>query len=132
MSEPRPHERHDWSDTRVDHAIGLVLRLGVVISAIIVLFGAVLYLLHHGGGLPDYRVFHRASANLINFPDLFAGAAALNGIDIIQIGLLVLIATPMSRVVLAAYAFFRQRDLLYVLVSAVVFAVVMVSVFLVR
>jgi uncharacterized membrane protein len=126
------HARPDWDDTRVDHAIGMILRLGVMIAALIVLVGAVLYLWQHGGQLPDYTVFHKSANGILNPQALLSGVLALNGVAIIELGLLVLIATPMSRVVLAAYAFHRQHDTLYVVVSIVVFAIVLFSLFVVR
>jgi uncharacterized membrane protein len=116
----------------VDHAIGLILRLGVMLAALIVLVGAALYLWQHGGELPDYRVFDRSATGILDFPALVSGLLAFNGEAVIELGLLVLIATPLSRVVLAAYAFYRQHDMVYVVVSVIVFAIVLFSLFVVR
>ena len=56
-----------------------------------------------------------------------AGALALRAQSVIQLGLLVLIATPIARVAFALLAFARQRDATYVAVSALVLAVLLFS-----
>ena len=44
-----------------------------------------------------------------------------------QLGLLLLVATPMARVVAALVGFVRQRDLVYVVVSSLVLATLLYS-----
>jgi uncharacterized membrane protein len=46
---------------------------------------------------------------------------------LIQLGLLLLIATPVARVLFAAFAFLLEKDWLYVAVSLIVFTVLMYS-----
>ena len=53
---------------------------------------------------------------------IVANACQLRGRGLIQLGLLLLIATPVLRVVIAAVAFALQRDRLYVAVSLIVLA----------
>jgi uncharacterized membrane protein len=53
----------------------------------------------------------------------------LHGRGIIQLGLLLLIATPIARVASAAYGFARQRDWMYVSIAAFVFSVLLYGVF---
>ncbi|HEU0197748.1 MAG TPA: DUF1634 domain-containing protein [Nevskiaceae bacterium] len=120
------------NDDRLSHSIGLLLRVGVLISGTVVLVGAVLYLWHQGGAVADYRVFLPEPHTLANAGSFFAGVAALRGRDIIQLGLLLLIATPVLYVALAACAFLRSRDRLYSAVSLLVLAVLLFSLFYVR
>ena len=54
-------------------------------------------------------------------------ACALNSLGIIQLGLLVLIATPIVRVILSVVAFVLERDLLYVVVTSIVLGVLLYS-----
>ena len=37
-----------WNDLRIEVIIGALLRTGVILAAAVVLFGAVIYLAHHG------------------------------------------------------------------------------------
>lgn len=57
------------------------------------------------------------------------GALGGDGRYIAQLGLLVLIATPIARVIFSAIAFLRQRDFLYVLITLIVLSVLLYSVF---
>ena len=51
----------------------------------------------------------------------------MQGSGIIQMGLLLLIATPVARVVFSVFAFAVQRDSLYVAVTLVVLVVLALS-----
>jgi uncharacterized membrane protein len=52
---------------------------------------------------------------------------SFRGRGIIQLGLLLLIATPIARVALSVVAFAIQRDRLYVVATLIVLAVLMYS-----
>jgi uncharacterized membrane protein len=54
-------------------------------------------------------------------------ALALRERGLIQLGLLLLIATPVARVAFSVAAFAMQRDRLYVVVALIVLAVLMYS-----
>lgn len=113
------------TDHEFELAVSRVLLVGVVLSATIVAIGAVLYLLRHQT-TPDYAHFHdTANANFIRA----AFAAARNGSasGIMQIGLLVLIATPVARVALCIGGFALQRDRLYTFISVLVLAILLFS-----
>jgi len=121
MSEPRPPPQLD--EQRVENAIGLLLRAGVLLAALIVICGGALYLGHHGAGVPEYQRFHGEPSPLRRVSGVFAELAHGSGRGVIQLGLLVLIATPVLRVAFAALAFSRQRDWLYTAISLLVLAV---------
>jgi uncharacterized membrane protein len=116
---PRPN------GDRIETAMGWLLQAGVSTAAAIVTAGGMLYLLHHGGEKVGYHVFQGEPAALRSFRGI--GQAALEGRarGIIQLGLLCLIATPMARVVFSIYAFTKERDWLYVLVTLIVLAVLL-------
>ena len=105
---------------RMATIIGNLLRTGVLLSAAIVLCGAVVYLVHHGGQKPEYRVFHGEPPELRSLTGIVAGTFQFPGRGIIQLGFLLLIATPVLRVAACWIAFMVQRDWLYVAVSLVV------------
>jgi uncharacterized membrane protein len=109
--------------------LGDLLRAGVVLAAGVVAVGAVWYLLRHGHEAPAYATFRGEPADLRTIPGVFADAAGLHGRGIIQVGLLLLIATPIVRVAFSAYAFARLRDGRYVIITLMVLALLLFSVF---
>jgi uncharacterized membrane protein len=116
-----------WSDERVEQWMGLLLRTGVVSAAGVVLVGAVLFLAGHGSAIADYHVFHGEPAALCNLREIVAGARAVHGQALIQLGVLMLIATPIARVALSLVVFALRRDGLYTAVTLIVLAVLAFS-----
>ncbi len=115
------------TDDAFDRLLGAVLRAGVIISAAVVLIGAAIYLVRHGHELPMYHVFRGEPGNLTSIRGIFAEVRALRGRGVIQFGLLLLIATPIARVVFSVAGFVRQRDWLYVAVTTLVLALLLYS-----
>jgi uncharacterized membrane protein len=113
-------ERARWSDERVDALLGGLLRAGVLVAAAIVALGGVIYLAKYGGATPAYGEFRGEPDDLRSVGGIARAAIALRGRGLIQLGLLVLIATPVARVAFSLYAFLRQRDWTYVVVTGVV------------
>jgi uncharacterized membrane protein len=116
-----------WTDEQVERTIGNLLRFGVVTAAVVVLLGGLVYLIHHGAEVADHRVFHGEPQDLCTLPGIVEAAAAFRGRGLIQLGLVLLIATPVARVVFSVYAFARQRDWTYVVITLVVLAVLVCS-----
>jgi uncharacterized membrane protein len=116
-----------WSDQRSEVLIGDLLRVGVVLAAVVSLIGGVVYLAHAGNTRPEYKVFHGEPADLRDVRGVVSNAFSGNGSGIIQLGLLLLIATPIARVVFSGFAFAIQRDRRYVVVTVAVMAVLAFS-----
>jgi len=116
-----------WTDQYVEDLIGNLLRVGVTVAAGVVLFGGSIYLVRHGLAAPHYRVFVGEPADLRSVSGIVRDALALRGRSLIQLGLLLLIATPVARVAFSVAAFAMQRDRLYVVVALIVLAVLMYS-----
>ncbi len=116
-----------WTDRRMDVIIGNLLRSGVLLSALVVLFGGVVYLARHGRSPTDYRVFRGEPPDLRSVGGILRGALALRGRGIIQLGLLLLIATPVARVAFSIFGFAEERDHTYVVVSSIVLLVLAYS-----
>lgn len=108
-------------DKQIDIILSRLLRTGVILSAIFVLAGGTLYLAH-GSALPNYRVFQGTPAELRTVPGIFHEALAFRGRGLIQLGLLLLIATPIARVAFSVIAFLYERDWTYVIVTLIVLA----------
>jgi uncharacterized membrane protein len=116
-----------WTDRRMDVVIGNLLRAGVLISALVVMVGGVLYLARNGGSPTDYRVFRGEPSDLRSVGGILRDAVALNGRGIIQLGLLLLIATPVARVAFSVFGFAEERDRLYVVIASIVLLVLAYS-----
>ena len=115
------------SDARIDEIIGNLLRAGVIISSLIVLVGGGLYLTRHGTEAPDYQIFHGEPTDLRNVLGIMKDLSTFSSRGMIQFGLLVLIATPVMRVLFTVISFMIQRDRVYVGVTLIVLAVLIFS-----
>src|SRR5579859_471178 len=115
------------SDQRVDLIMSRLLRTGVLLSALFVFAGGVLFLLRHPTPVTDYHNFQGEPAELRTVPGIVHDALALRGRGLIQLGLLLLIATPIARVAFSVMAFLYERDWMYVLVTLVVLSLLFYS-----
>ena len=116
-----------WTDERFDILLAHVLRAGVLLSATIVALGGAVFLVRHGFEHPIYHVFHGEPQPFRSVTGIFETARDLSGRGLVQLGLLFLIATPIARVVFSIAGFMRQRDWLYVGVTAIVLALLAYS-----
>ena len=109
-----------WTDKAFDTVLGNVLRAGVLFAATVVLCGGVAYLLRHSRDVPDYRVFRGEPSDLRSVSGIVSDARSLSGRGLIQLGLLLLIATPIARVVFSVVGFLKQRNWMYVAITLIV------------
>jgi len=100
--------------------LGNLLRIGVTMAAGVVVTGGIIYLYRHGYEVSGYHDFRGEPAALRTFSGILSESAQFHGRGIMQLGLLVLIATPIARVAFAAYGFARQRDWMYAGISTLV------------
>ena len=115
------------SDKRAEEIIGILLRTGVTIAAIVVFAAGVPYLIQHGSAKLDYHVFRGEPDHLRHISGIIQSSIALNPAAIIQLGILILIATPVARVAFSVFAFAGERDWLYVIVTLIVLALLLFS-----
>jgi uncharacterized membrane protein len=99
-----------WTDEQFDVVLAHVLRFGVWLSATVVAAGGVTFLAPHGFEPPSYHVFRGEPLPLRSVLGIAAESLDLHGRGLIQFGLLLLIATPIARVVFSIAGFARQRD----------------------
>lgn len=116
-----------WPHDRVQRVISTMLRVGVFLSAAVVAIGGLLFLLRQGQQPADYRHFTGSPEPLRHVPGVLAAVCRGEAAGIIQLGLLLLIATPVLRVAFTAWLFVRQRDRLYVGVTLLVLAILGLS-----
>ena len=130
MSQPatdRSKNAQPVSDHAVEQFIGRLLQIGVLVSAVVVVVGGVALLIRYGDGRADFRSFRGAPAGLRSLGGILVGAGRLDSTAIVQLGLVLLIATPIMRVGLTLIAFWRQRDRLYVSITAFVLMLLLYS-----
>jgi uncharacterized membrane protein len=117
------------TDKRIDQAMGLLLRTGVAIAAAIVFAGGVVYLARHPLPVTDYSVFRGEPSQFRTLRGIASEARAFSGRGLIQFGLLLLIATPVARVIFSVFAFLYERDWKYVGFTLIVLALLLYSLF---
>ena len=117
----------EMNDKEMELTMGHLLRAGVLLAAAVVLVGGILYLSQMRGPRTDYSVFHGAAAELRSPSAIAKHAFTGDSRSIIQLGLLLLIATPVARVAFALFGFSAEKDWLYVAVSAIVLGVLVYS-----
>ena len=116
-----------WTEERLQSMVSLVLRVGVNLAAAIVVLGGLVFLRRHGHEVPHYGVFRGEPSDLRTIGGIVRDAAAFSGRGLIQLGLLVLVATPVARVALSLVVFAVQRDRTYAVVTLVVLALLILS-----
>ncbi len=107
--------------------IGWILRVGVTLSMVIVIIGGVIFLFNHGHSIPDYHEFKRVPYFIHNTEGIINGVLNLKGQAIIQFGILLLIATPVLRVIFSAVGFIIEKDRLYTAITLIVLLIILAS-----
>jgi uncharacterized membrane protein len=119
--------RGGWTDEQVEQLLGWVLQLGVVLAALVALVGGAAYLLGHGLQPFDDRSFRGEPTDLRSLGGILRGASRLDARDVTQLGVMLLLLTPITRVALSALAFARQRDGTYVFVTSLVLVLLLIG-----
>ena len=118
-----------WSDHEVEQVIGRLLQAGVILASIVVIVGGALLLARHGAEATAFSVFRGSASTLRSVGATFSGAMHGEPKAIVQLGLVLLIATPVARVALTLAAFAAQRDRLYVAMTALVLTLLLIGLF---
>lgn len=116
-------------DQRMDQIMAILLRSGVSLAASLVFIGGIVYLSRHDLPAINYRVFQGEPRELRTVSGILREAVKFHGRGLIQLGLLILIATPVARVLFSVVAFLYERDWTYVAVTVIVLALLCYSLF---
>ena len=112
--------------------IGNILRVGVIVSAVLVLFGGILYLYRYGLTWPGYATFKGEPERLKDIYGILKSALSFHSRGIIQLGLLCLIATPIIRVIFSLGIYAKQKDTLYTIITSIVLCLLIYSLMFAR
>lgn len=118
--------------TDIQLLIARTLRWGVGIACALAVVGGAMYLWQHGGEpMKDYTHFpadaESSRTAYTTLEGIFSGVMGLTAVGWIQLGVVVLLLTPMMRVALSLVDFVKERDWLYAFITAVVLAVIIVN-----
>jgi len=116
-------------DQRMDQIMAILLRSGVLLAASLVFIGGVVYLSRHDLPTINYRVFQGEPQELRTVSGILREAGKFHGRGLIQLGLLLLIATPVARVLFSVVAFIYEKDWTYVAITMLVLTLLCYSLF---
>ena len=116
------------NDNQLELLVSKLLRAGVLTALAIVSVGGVIHLLQNYSHPVGYATFQAEDPNLRTVPGIWKSARRWDGRALIQLGLLVLVATPIARVAMAAVGFALERDRLYAVISLIVLAILTYSI----
>lgn len=122
---------HKIKDKDISQIIGYILRYGVYLSLSIALVGGIVYLYRHSNeiNLFQHKAFVEKDENIAELlKNTFKGIVQGHGYYIIELGILLLIATPLSRVIFSLFAFKLEGDNLYVLITFIVLLIIIISI----
>jgi len=117
----------------MNEIIGNVLRVGVIVSAAIILVGVILLVANSGlSGTASSLVYNQNQIPHgtfdVSLAGLLKGLTTLQPDSLIELGAIVLIATPVSRVLISVFLFAAEGDRLYVYITIVVLALLLFSI----
>jgi len=112
--------------------IGRVLRYGVVISAAVILVGTLIMAASNGSAdTSGYLNYNPATVPhdgvQFSLSSILRGLASFAPFSWIELGVILLIATPVARVLISVFLFAAERDRLYVLITALVLVLLLFS-----
>lgn len=113
----------------LEERIGRLLRVMLGAAVAVVALGAVLYLAQHGAKPVSFSTFTPGPVDLRSPILIVKAAFTLDPAAVIQFGILILLVTPLARVILCVITFARSRDLVYVGLTSLVLAVLLFSLF---
>lgn len=116
------------SRRNIENIIGLVLLFGIILSAITVLIGGILFLLQHGSESLQSELGY-AFTFPTNSQQLWQMALSFTPIGIIELGLLMLVMTQILRVILLTGYFLALRDNWFILCSIFILLMLVYSLF---
>jgi uncharacterized membrane protein len=116
-----------WDDQKIERALANLLRAGVLLAGFVVFCGGSIYLVRHWSAPADYHIFRGEPSDYRTLAGIIRDALSLRGRGLIQLGLLLLIATPIARVAFSVWGFAAERDRMYTVFTLIVLAILLFS-----
>lgn len=105
----------------VELVIGKIMRIGVLFSAAVMILGFAMFLITGNSGYP-------ATSFPTTLPAIWQGLISFKPYAYMMAGIYLLILTPVLRVVISIYAFYQEKDMLYVKITSLVLLILIISV----
>lgn len=121
--------RKDFTDADLNRSVGNLLRLGVILSVLTSLVGFI-KLFTEGFKMPrKYKLLDMGTSSEKVWGHFWETLCKGEGMAIIQLGILLLIFTPLMRIIFALIGYLKEKDYVYVVISSIVLAIMAVSFF---
>ncbi len=118
-------------ERQVEALISWILRIGVGTSAALVVLGMTLVFIHHPTYRNSTKDLHELTSATLEYPhtvrEVVSSTREGRGQGIAMLGLLLLIATPVLRVAVSIALFAHERDGVFVVITATVLALLLLS-----
>ncbi|MPT33322.1 MAG: DUF1634 domain-containing protein [Chryseobacterium sp.] len=115
-----------FTDIDLNRSVGNLLRLGVILSVVTSLIGFVKLFLE-GFKMPKYKLLDMGSSSEKVWGSFWDSLSKGEGMAIIQLGILLLILTPLVRIIFALIGYLKEKDYVYVVISTIVLVIMVVS-----
>ena len=115
-----------FTDLDLNRSVGNLLRLGVILSVVTSLVGFV-KLFTEGFVMPKYKMLEMGDSSEKVWGSFWNSLCKGEGMAIIQLGILLLILTPLVRIIFALIGYLKEKDYTYVIISLIVLAIMTVS-----
>ncbi|OCA79046.1 hypothetical protein BBH99_06610 [Chryseobacterium contaminans] len=121
--------KKNFTDVDLNRSVGNLLRLGVILSVATSLIGFI-KLFTEGFEMPSkYTSLVVGTSSEKIWSHFWNSLCKGEGMAIIQLGILILILTPLMRIIFALIGYLKEKDYVYVFISSVVLAIMAVSFF---
>ncbi|CAH0238193.1 DUF1634 domain-containing protein [Chryseobacterium sp. WG14] len=121
--------KKNFTDIDLNRSVGNLLRLGVILSVITSMIGFI-KLFTEGFEMPKkYTSLDIGNSSEKVWSHFWNSLCKGEGMAIIQLGILLLIFTPLMRIVFALIGYLKEKDYVYVVISSIVLAIMAVSFF---
>ncbi|MES2447167.1 MAG: DUF1634 domain-containing protein [Bacteroidota bacterium] len=122
--------KHYLGDKDVQVILGTLLRVGVILSTAVVLLGGIIFLTTQSSHSVSFSEFKPEQTKFSSVAEIIVGLKNMDGLAIIQFGVLLLIFTPIARVVFSIFSFLMEKDYMYVIIGIIVLCVIITSLYL--
>ncbi|SIQ62262.1 Uncharacterized membrane protein [Chryseobacterium sp. RU37D] len=121
--------KKNFTDVDLNRSVGNLLRLGVILSVVTSLAGFV-KLFSEGFKMPKkYASLDMGSSSEKVWGHFWNSLCKGEGMAIIQLGILLLVFTPLMRIIFALIGYLKEKDYIYVVISSIVLAIMAISFF---
>ena len=104
-----------------------VLLIGIYSSTFFCCLGAILFLYKEGFNKTNWSQFDTSLTPFRSLKEAFGLIKTFDPIGIIELGLIILVLTPLLRVFFSIFIYYKQKDRLYTMISSLVFLILMIT-----